>query len=173
MRNSQDFAQFSKSQCLSETETLVSFDVVSLFTHVPNDLAVKVSREQLENDPSLSQRTSVDDICSLFSLHLEATTYLVFAGRVYQQVHGTALGSLMSVVVANQVIKDIEHRALATFHTTPCILRKYVDNTCTPLPQNMVEPFHKHHISTDLSIQFTVEIESRGQLPFLDVPLTR
>ena len=40
VRNSQDFAQFIKSQRLSGTEVLVSFDVVSLFTRVPTDLAV-------------------------------------------------------------------------------------------------------------------------------------
>ena len=63
----------------------MSFDVVSLFTRVLTDLAVQVFREWLENDSSLSQRTSlnVDNICSLLSLCLEAT-YLVFEGRVYQ-----------------------------------------------------------------------------------------
>ena len=37
VRNSQDFAQFIKSQRLSETEILVSFDVMSLFTRVLTD----------------------------------------------------------------------------------------------------------------------------------------
>ena len=37
------------------------------------------------------------DICSLLSLCLKAP-YLVFEGRVYQQVHGTAMGSPVSVV---------------------------------------------------------------------------
>ena len=37
------------------------------------------------------------DICSLLSLCLKAS-YLVFEGRVYQQVHGTAMGSPVSVV---------------------------------------------------------------------------
>ena len=174
VRNSQDFAQFIKSQRLSGTEVLMSFDVVSLFTRVPTDLAVRVSRERLENDPSLSQRTSlsVDDICSLLSLCMEAT-YLVFEGRVYQQVHGTAMGSPVSVVVANLVMEDIERRALATFHTPPRFWRRYVDDTCAALPQDLVDPFHECLNSIDPHIQFTVERESRGQLPFLDVLLTR
>ena len=152
----------------------MSFDVVSLFTHVLTDLAVRVSRERLENDPSLSQRTSlsVDDICSLLSLCLEATN-LVFEGRVYQQVHGTAMGSPVSVVVANLVMEDIERRALATFHTPPRFWRRYVDDTCAALPHDLVDPFHEHLNSIDPHIQFTVERESRGQLTFLDVLLTR
>ena len=174
VRNSQDFALFIKSQRLSGMKVLVSFDIVSLFAHVPTNLAAQVSREQLENDPSLSQRTSlsVDDICSLLSLCLEAT-YLVFKGTVYQQVHGTPMGSPVSVLVANLVMKDIERRALATFHTPPCFWRRYVDDTCAALPHDFVDPFHEHLSSIDPHIQFTVERESRGQLPFLDVLLTR
>ena len=174
VRNSQDFAQFTKSQRLSGTEVLVSFAVVSLFPHVPAGLAVQVSRERLENDPSLSQRTSpsVDDICLLLSLCLEAA-YLVFEGRVYLQVYGTAMGSPVLVVVANLVMEDIECRALATFHTPPHLWRRYVDDTCAALPHDLVDPFHEHLNSIDPHIQFTVERESKGQLPFLDVRLTR
>ena len=168
VRNSQDFAQFIKSQHLSGTEIPVFFDVVSLFTRVLTDLAVQVSCERLENDPSLSQRTSLSvDICSLLSLCLEAT-YLVFEGIFYQQVHGTAMGSPVSVVVANLVMEDIERRALATFHTPPRFWRRYLDDT-----RDLVDPFHEHLNSIDPHIQFTVERESGGQLPFLDMLLTR
>ena len=38
-------------------EELVSFDVVSLFTKIPVDLAVKVAEERLREDASLGQRT--------------------------------------------------------------------------------------------------------------------
>ena len=102
---------------------------------------MEVCHEQLENDPSLSQKTSfsVDDICSLLSLCLEAT-YLLFEGRVYQQIQGTAMGSPVSVVVANLVMEDIERRPLATFHTHPRFWRRYVDDTCTALPHDLVVP---------------------------------
>ena len=105
VKNSQQFAEFITSQRLPSTEVLVSFDVVSLFTRVPTSLAVRVSRERLENDSTLPQRTSlsVDEISSLLNLCLEAT-YLMFDGHVYQQVHGTAMGSPVSVIVANLVM---------------------------------------------------------------------
>ena len=46
-------------------------------------------------------------------------TSLSFRRKVYQQVHGTVMGSPVFVVVANLVIEDVEERALATFHSPP------------------------------------------------------
>ena len=174
VRNSQQFAQFITTQNVSDSEVLVSFDVVSLFTRVPTSRAIQVTRDRLMNDPSLPDRTSltVDDICSLLQLCLEAT-YLAFEGKVYRQIHGTAMGSPVSVVVANLVMEDVEQEALSTFHTPPRFWRRYVDDTCTALPSNLVDSFHDHLNSINPCIQFTIERESNGQLPFLDILLNR
>ena len=91
-------------------DVLVSFDVVSLFTHVPTARAIQVSRDRLEKDSTLPERTSlsVNDICDLLSLCLDAT-YLSFEGKIYKQIHGTAMGSPASVVVAIHS-ESAEHR---------------------------------------------------------------
>ena len=67
-------------------EELVSFDVVSLFTKIPVDLAVKVAEERLREDASLGQRTSlpVEDIIHLLSICLK-TTKFAYNGTYYQQ----------------------------------------------------------------------------------------
>ena len=54
----------------------------------------------------------------LLTLCLDAT-FLSFRGKVYQQVHGTAMGFPVSVVVANLVMEDVEERALDSFHSPP------------------------------------------------------
>ena len=82
------------------------------------------------------------------------------------------MGSPLSVVVANLVMEDIEQKALSTFHTPPHFWRQYVDDTCAALPMDLFDSFHDHKSSVDPDIQFTVE-ESGGQLPFLDILLTR
>ena len=162
------------TQKLRDTEFLVSFDVVSLFTRVLTTRAIQVTHERLLGNLSLSDRTSltVEDICSLLKLCLEAT-YLSFRGKIYQKVHGTAMGSPVSVVVTNLMMEDIEQKALSTFHTLPRFWRQYVDDTCTILPGDLVDSFHSHLNSIDNNIQFTVEKESDRQLPFLDILLTR
>ena len=94
VRISKDFAEFISKQALTKDEMMVSFDVVSLFTCVPTGLAVQVARSRLENNPTLPERTDLqaDNIIVLLTLYLNATL-LEFGGKVYQQVHGTAMGS--------------------------------------------------------------------------------
>ena len=102
VKNSREFVDFIKSERLTSEETMISFHVISLFTCVPTDLAVQVARCRLENDGFLPEHTnlSVNDIIDLLTLCLVAT-FLSFRGNVYKQVHGTAMGSSVSVVVAN------------------------------------------------------------------------
>ena len=89
-------------------------------------------------------------------------------------MHGTAMGSQVSVVIANLVMEDVEERALAIFHSPPRFWKRYVGNTCTALPRDMVKSFHSHLNSIGPCIQFTVEEESEDRiLPFLDVKLCR
>ena len=128
--------------------------MVSLFTCIPTGLAIQVARRRLLNGPSLPERTSrsVNDIVDLLALCLKAT-FLDFRGKVYKQVHGTAMGSSVSVVVANLVMEDIEERALATFHSSPRFWKRYVDDTCAALPRSLVDQFHKHLNSLEPCIQ--------------------
>ncbi len=63
--------------------------------------------QHLTADPSA---VSPDEIITLLKFGLDATD-LAYKGKVYQQVYGTAMGSPVSVAVANLVM-DVEQRAL-------------------------------------------------------------
>ena len=117
---------------MQDDEVLVSFDVISLFTKVPVPLALDIAQQRLESDESLHDRTTltVDDIVEMLSLCLNAT-YFSFRDSIYQQVHGTAMGSPVSVVVANLVMEHIEQRALATFLNEVRFWKLYVDDICS------------------------------------------
>ena len=86
VKNSCEFADFIRDKTLNACEELVSFDVVSLFTKIPVDLAVKVAEERLREDASLGQRTSlpVEDIIHLLSFCLK-TTQLAYNGTYYHR----------------------------------------------------------------------------------------
>ena len=120
VRNSAEFATFIAGQSLPRGTLLVSFDVVSLFTKVPVDLAVKGAHERLSMDTSLIERTSLsaDQVVKLLRFCLDAT-FLAYRGDFYQQTFGTAMGSPVSVTVANLIMEDVEQRALSSYPSPP------------------------------------------------------
>ena len=99
-----------------EHEVLASFDVVSVVTNIAIDLAVTIARRNLESDDTLEDRTKldVDNIILLLEMCLNAT-FLQFEETCYQQRQGTAMGSPVSVTVANLVMEDVEQQALSSF----------------------------------------------------------
>ena len=99
---------------------LVSFDVISLFTKILVNLAIKVAQERLHKLQNLNELTksSVKDICNGLQICLEAT-YLTFRKQFFKHIFGTAMGSPVSVVVANLVMEDVETRAIETFAHPP------------------------------------------------------
>jgi hypothetical protein len=70
-------------------------------------------------------------------------------------------------------MEEIEQTAISTYHTHPRFRKRYVDDTCTVLQRGSVEDFHQHLNAINEHIQFTVEEEKDGCLPFLDILLTR
>ena len=65
VRNSKEFVEFVTTQTLTEDETLVPFDVVSLFTNIPTDLAIGVTHHRLASDDSLDECTLRSEVSSL------------------------------------------------------------------------------------------------------------
>ncbi|XP_075559328.1 uncharacterized protein LOC142590809 [Dermacentor variabilis] len=88
--NSCDFIEKVRDVSLDDDEVMVSFDVVSLFTSIPTDLAVEACTSALESDRTLPDRSPIDvpDLKRLLCFCLE-NTYFCFDNIFYRQVHGT------------------------------------------------------------------------------------
>lgn len=139
---------------------MVSFDVVSLYTKLPRNKALKVISNLVYHDT-----------LGLIKICLE-TTFSSYKGDFYEQVHGVAMGSPLSPIVANLYMEWFETKALDSFPLKLERWDKYVDDTNMNWShgEDSVEVFHKHN-SIDDSIQFTKEIEHDSKIPFLDVLL--
>jgi hypothetical protein len=84
VKNSGHFIQLLKPVNLRRQDTLVSFDVVSLFTNVPVDEALQVINNKLTNDNTLAERSilKVEAIMELLDVCLR-TTYFQVDDRFY------------------------------------------------------------------------------------------
>ena len=101
------------------------------------------------------------------------STYFQYNGKHYKQLHGTDMGSPVSVVVAEIVIQHMEEGALLACRQTMPLWLRYVDDTFTTVHKDETDAFHDHHNEQNADIQFTKQIEENGKLPFLDCLVSR
>ena len=83
-------------------------------------------------------------------------TYFSFRGVTYQQIHGTAMGSPVSVVIANLVMEIVEERPLETFSTLVKCWKRYVDDVFCAVSRTMVPSLStasNHQSSSQLSMK--------------------
>ena len=101
------------------------------------------------------------------------SNYMELQLHYIKQLQGTAnLGSPVSVVVAEIVMKNIDKQALATYSETLPLWLHYVDNIITPVHKTKINEFHEHLNKQNTSIQFTKEIKENSKVPFLDCLVT-
>ena len=89
VKNTKDFIESIQDITLKTDECLVSYDVEALFTSVPIQPALTITKNKLEEDRDLHLRTSmsVQHISWLLEFCLKST-YFSFQGRFYQQLRG-------------------------------------------------------------------------------------
>ena len=153
-------------------DKLISFDVKSLFTKVPIDLSLQTIDRRLREDNILSDRTTLDPptITMLTELCLR-TTYFQYGNEFFEQRDGAAMGSPLSPVVANIFMEEFENEALQEAGSKPRLWLRYVDDTFVIWSQgrDQLEDFLSFLNGRHGNIQFTMEEETDGSIPFLDV----
>ena len=143
------------------------------FTSIPLQLALHFTESAMYNNPLLNYRyPATEDIMDLLNLSL-TSTYFQYNGKHYKELHGTAMASPVSVVVAEIVMQHVEERALATCRERIPLWLRYVDDTLTAVHKDEIDAFHDHLNEQNADIPFTKEIEENGKLPFLDCLVSR
>ena len=125
-------------------------------------------------DDSLPDRTnlSVDDIIGLLEFVL-STTYFSFREKLYQQTCGVAMGSPCSPLVANLFLDRLENSILDQLQHKPKFYGRYVDDIFSIVKKDELNLLHNKLNSFHPNVQFTVEQEENGCLPFLNVLVKR
>ncbi|BHF81222.1 hypothetical protein SprV_0702435200 [Sparganum proliferum] len=168
--SSTHFLEKLKGVVIDPDEVMVSFDVVSLFTSIPKELAMEVINDLLDRkhdeEGNPFKRKHVMEL-----LDYCLRTYFTFNGQIYEQIQGTPMGSPISGYLAEAVIQELEARVFHSYK--PKFWMRYVDDTFVILRRDAKDNFKTQLNSVFPQIQFTMEEEKDGVLPFLDVQVTR
>ena len=95
---------------------MVSFDVDSLFTKVP-----------VEESLTLLCQHFKDEILALYK-HVVTSIYFCVDGQFYEQTDGVAMGSPLSLVIANFYMEDFETKTIEKASHKPACWYRYVDD---------------------------------------------
>ncbi|XP_071649570.1 uncharacterized protein [Temnothorax longispinosus] len=153
---------------IDDNYTLISLDVVSLFTNVPSDLAIDSICNRWEH---LSKNCDIpkDEFIIAVRLILDST-YFSFNNKVYKQNFGSPMGSPLSPDLADLVLQDIETRAMRMFNFHIPFFFRYVDDIAMAIPNDTVDFTLQTFNSFHPRLQFTIEIGD-NKLNFLDTTI--
>jgi len=149
IRNSEGFIQKLNTIRLQQSDILVSFNVVSLFTKVLLEDTLRLLLQHFHNQT-----------ISLFKQVL-TTTYFLYDGAFYNQTDGVTMGSPLAPVIANYYMEHFKQLAISMASRKPTHWYRYVDDTFVVWPHRE-EEFHdflNHLNNIHPNIKFTMEVE--------------
>ena len=92
---------------------LVSFDVKSLFTSIPQQMALDCVKEVLDGSNVIIGDSNLkpDSVLNLTKICVEST-FFQFQQDIYKQIQGTPMGSPVSVVLSEITMQKIENQII-------------------------------------------------------------
>nr|VZI39682.1 unnamed protein product [Spirometra erinaceieuropaei] len=170
VRSASRFLTDHRGRRIQSDEIMVTFDVTSLFTSSPPNLAREVLRQRLDEAYDETQNAhKIEHLMKLFEFCQQ--TFFTFAGETYEQIKRTPMGSPVSGLMAELVLQELEKMAF-TQHE-PVFWRRYVDDTFVIVKKDMLQHFHSLLNAVFPALKFTREEEREQQLSFLDVLFRR
>ncbi|XP_067617033.1 uncharacterized protein [Eurosta solidaginis] len=161
-----------QNMIIDKEEALVSFDVVSLFTNIPTNLAIRIIMEKFDKINSLTNipKCKFQEILRFCLLD---NNYFIYDNDIYAQTFGMPMGNPLSPTIADIILDDLIDKTLNELKQKHDIdikfLVKYVDDILAIVKRKdvdlILETLNKYHNK----IQFTIEMERDDSIPYLDV----
>ena len=166
IRDTTDFIRRIESLRVPEDCILVTFDVTSLYTNIPNEEGIQAVKEFLKDHKP--PYASANTVILLLTEVLTKNTF-EFNGKNYLQVGGTAMGTKLAPSYANIFMGMLEQKTIQSYHKEPFLWVRFIDDIFviwTHGEQELIK-FHEHLNSFHESIKYTME-QSRSKIVFLD-----
>ncbi|XP_021960182.1 uncharacterized protein LOC110856047 [Folsomia candida] len=173
IKNSYEFVDRISTVKVKPGYILVSFDVTSLYTNVPQQHTLNYIKKRLKEETKWKQITNLEeeDILQLLMLCLECS-YFSFRNIIYYQKDGVPMGSPVSPIFADLFMESLGDEIVPS---TPFISywNRYVDDIFAIIKGRKCNDILNKLNNINASVNFTMEIENDGKLAFLDVDLSR
>lgn len=168
--NNKDAAERINGVTLNDDDVMVSFDVVSLFPNIPMDYAIKYLEEHLYEKGIRGDKLST--LINLTELCMYKNEF-TFRDKIFKLNDGCAMGNPLSPYIANIFLSHFETE-FSKHPLFPKIWLRYVDDVFAVVKRQKIRQVLQHiNDSKYNSLKFTIETELNGQLPFLDLSITR
>ena len=170
IRDTNDFLH--KLKVLEEFEEgtlLVTMDVTSLYTNIPNNEGLRASMQALEKHRTGDVKPRNLSIIKLLEMVLKKNNFQ-FNGNNYLQVGGTAIGTKAAPSFAIIYMGSFEDEYVYTYHLQPRLFIRYIDDIFMLWQHGIdeLEIFHEYLNTRVPTITFTKEYSNK-QVSFLDV----
>jgi len=180
IKDSYHFKQRLKEIEIEEHFIQLSFDVRSVFPSVPVKQTLSLVQGKLQKDKTLKDRTKwkPKQITNLLQICTEETHFMDYRGKIWTQTDGTAIGKSISGDLAAIYMEFYENEYVFDPNKNSFIpifwVREVDDVYC--LWQHGYENipiFLAYLNSINPRIQWTMEMEQEGYLPFVDLNLCK
>lgn len=172
VKDSYQFVHFLRQIKLNPRDILVSFDVISMYTSIPFDLAFKIIMRKADlflTSFGINQQLLSDILIFL----LQECSIFTARDCIYKQKDGLPMGSCLSPLIARIVMDEVIGFLLQRVSLT--FIQVFVDDTIAAVNVDLAnEALTILNSFAPGQIIFTMEHENdTGSINFLNVTLTR
>ena len=168
LKDTTDFINFIERTKVPENAILVSMDVTSLYTNIPQEEAVQTICQAYDTFYGGTPPIPTRFLAQALRPILQENSFQ-FCGKNYLQTHETAMGTKMAVTFANIFMGKVETEILSQSTIKPLVWKRYIDDifslwdTNREVLNEFIDKANNHHPT----IKFTAEI-SDTETTFLD-----
>ena len=166
IKDTTDFIRKIENILVPEDCILVTFDVTSLYTNIPNDEGINAVHNFLKRHKP--KYASADTIILLLSEVLTKNNF-EFDGKNYLQIGGTAMGTRLAPSYANIFMGELETKTIQSYDKEPLLWVRFIDDIFSIWTHGEAElhKYHDHLNSYHENIKYTME-HSYEKITFLD-----
>jgi len=127
LKDTEDFINFVEKTKVPHNAIMVSLDVTSLYTNIPQEEGMETVCKAYETFYPGEIPIPTNAPRKMLRLILQENSFQ-FCGRGYLQTHGTVMGTKMAVAFANIFMSAVETEIINKSKTKPLEWKRYIDD---------------------------------------------